>query len=83
MEIEQVADDSTIEEMRAEINRLRRYDPVVCQALDTADFNGMSAEDRYTILSYFALKQKCYFHQQLLDLSAVYSKPLFVVKGDE
>lgn len=46
---------STPEEMRAEIYRLRQDDPMVRDILMSADFHGLSAEDRYTQLAYYAL----------------------------
>jgi hypothetical protein len=55
--IEQVKDAHTPEEMRAEIYRMGQYDPMVRSVLDTADYNGMSAEDKYTVMSYMAVKQ--------------------------
>ncbi len=54
--IEKVRDAQTLNEMRGEINRLRRFDPVVRAAMDLADSNGASGEDRYTLLTYHLLK---------------------------
>lgn len=56
--IEQVKDAATPEQMRAEIFRLQHYDHLVKSVMDTANYNGMSAEDRYTMLAYHALKQR-------------------------
>lgn len=67
MKIEQVNDADTPEEMRAEIARLRRYDSTVCRVMDTADFRGLSGEDRYTMLAYYALKALSMTQQNLLD----------------
>lgn len=53
-----VKDATTPEEMRAELFRLKRYDPAVCAVLDLADCRGMNAEDRYTLLAYNAVKAK-------------------------
>lgn len=56
MLIEQMKDAATPEEMRAEIQRMRRYDPLACGAMELADREGMTAEDRYTVLAYHALR---------------------------
>lgn len=54
---EQIKDADTVEEMRVEIFRLRQYDPLVRNVMDRADYTGLSGEDRYTILAYYALKE--------------------------
>jgi hypothetical protein len=56
--IEQMKDATTPAEMRAEIYRHRQYDHMVRRVIDIADYDGLSAEDRYTILAYHALKAK-------------------------
>lgn len=67
MKIEQMNDVTMPEEMRAEISRLRRHDPMVQQVMDMADYRGLSAEDRYSALSYYALRMLLAAHQQALD----------------
>ena len=67
MQIEQMKEVSTPEEMRGEIFRLRRHDPMVRQVMDMADYRGLSAEDRYTALAYYALRTLLAAHQRALD----------------
>lgn len=43
---------ATPEEMRAELFRLRYHDPIVRSCWDAADYTGMSAEDKYTLMAY-------------------------------
>ena len=56
MDIEQLKDASTPDEMRAEIFRMRFHNPMVHSVMNIADYRGLSAEDRYVILSYNALR---------------------------
>lgn len=58
MHIEQLREAKTPEEMRAEIHRLarERSSALIRSVMDCADFNGLSAEDRYTMLAYHALR---------------------------
>lgn len=58
-DFEPVRDATTPNEMRAEIMRLswNNRNPLVRQVMDAADYNGLSAEDRYTLLAYHALKE--------------------------
>ena len=74
--IEQVRDANTFEEMRAEIARLRRYDALVRQATDAADYKGLSAEDRYTMLAYCALKAKCFAQAQIYEYALTTVQPM-------
>jgi hypothetical protein len=67
MQIEQLKEAATPEEMRAEICRLRRYDPMVQKVMDMADYRGLSAEDRYVILAYHALGERARSQQMVLD----------------
>ncbi len=64
---EQVKDAVTPDEMRAEIFRLQHYDPLVRAVMDYADYRGASAEDRYTVLAYNALKQLNEIKRHVLD----------------
>jgi hypothetical protein len=69
-DIEQVREATTPSEMRIEISRLRRSDSLVRGVMDSADYTGMSAEDRFTMLSYHALcalaKHKKVLHDYVL-----------------
>lgn len=63
MDIEQVRDANTIDEMRAELYRLRFHEPLVKSAFDFADYAGKSAEDKYAFLAYHALRDRQRFLQ--------------------
>lgn len=76
--VEQVRDAHTFNEMRAEIYRLRWFDPVTRQVMDMADFQGLNAEDRYTLLSYNALKAKCAVQKQLFDYALTTVQPMII-----
>lgn len=67
MKIEVPKETTSPADMRAEIFRLRRELPVVRAVMDTADFNGLSAEDRYTMLAYYALRDYARVHNMLMD----------------
>lgn len=81
IEIEQVKEANTPEEMRSEINRLRMHDPLVRQAMDMTDYNGMNAEDKYTVLSYIALKQLNEFKQRQLEFMAAHPAQNIIYKN--
>lgn len=84
MQIEQLKDVETLEEMRAEISRLRRHDPMVCRVMDMADYRGLSAEDRYTALAYYALRTLLAAHQRALDDAMTRpEQPLIVTPNSE
>jgi hypothetical protein len=65
--LEQVKDAETPEEMRAEIYRLQHYDSLVRAVMDSANYRGASAEDRYTVLAYNALKQLAEIKRHVLN----------------
>jgi len=65
--LEQVKDATTPTEMRAELYRLKHFDPLVRSVFDAADYGGMSAEDRYTVLAYNALKQLSEMKKHVLE----------------
>ena len=67
---EQLEEAQTIDEMRAELFRLYRYDPLVCRVFDTANFNGLSGEDKYVMLSYYAMKDRAIAYQKVLEFSS-------------
>lgn len=67
MQIEQLKEAATPEEMRAEIFRLRRHDPMVRNVMDMADYNGLSAEYRYLILAYHALRERAVMQRMVLN----------------
>ena len=57
-EFEQVRDAETPNEMRAELNRLKYFDPLVKNVFALADYSGLNAEDRYVILAYRAMRDR-------------------------
>lgn len=66
----------TVEEMRAEIFRLTHANPLVAQVMRSADYLGLSGEDRYVRLAYALLRQNDQMRAALvehvrLDLSAI------------
>lgn len=73
MDIEQVKDASTPEQMRAEINRMAQHDALTRQVMVIADRYGMSGEDRYTMLAYHALREHQAGKQR--ELNAVLNAP--------
>ena len=73
--LEQVRDATTPEEMRAELFRLKHYDPLVRACWDASDYGGMGSEDRYTILAYNATKAKNKAQQQVLEFSSCLVRP--------
>lgn len=64
---EKVKEALTFEEMRAEIFRLRFHDAMVRQVMDMADKRGLSAEDRYVALAYYALLERSKLKAVILD----------------
>ena len=79
---EQVKDAKTPEEMRAELYRLKHYDPLVRAVMDFADYRGVSAEDRYTVLAYNALKQLAEIKRQVLDDAILRQPPRMIVPSN-
>lgn len=53
--VEQLREAHTPNDMRAELFRVSREDSLVRSVFQMADYNGMSAEDRFTILAYHAM----------------------------
>ena len=60
-------DAATPTEMRVEIFRLQHYDSLVRAVMRLADYNRMSAEDRYIVLAYHALRARSDVQAQLLE----------------
>ena len=79
MEIEQLKEVKTPEEMRAELFRLSHYDALVRQTLDFANYSGMSAEDKYTVLAYHAMSQRNQLQQMMLKYTMLDTKPAPIV----
>lgn len=70
MHIEHVRKAETADEMRMELFRLRRYNPLVHTVMQMADCGGLSGEDRYVIMAYRALRELAYLQQNTLDVYA-------------
>lgn len=72
---EQVKEAVTPEEMRAELFRLTYHDNLVKAVWDLAEYRGLSAEDKYTILAYEAVKIKTDLQKKLLDSISYSQQP--------
>ena len=81
--VEQVKDCATPEEMRAELFRMRQHNFVVSRVIDLADFKGLSAEDKYTMLAYYSLKSHQELYEKVLnyELSEILSTRMFEPRG--
>jgi len=77
MRIEQVREANSPEEMRAEISRLRREGVLVRSVMDMADYRGLSAEDRFTVLAYYALKDLAVAQKTILEHVLITPNPFF------
>lgn len=74
----------TPQEMRAEINRLRNYSNLIAGVLCEAEYKGLSAEDKYTMLTYFLLQHNDLLQKQLYDIAMNTPKPIFVeINGEQ
>ncbi len=79
---EPIQDANTVDEMRAEIFRLRFHDPMVRASFDVADYNGKSGEDKYAILAYHLLKQNRALLSQNLEMLST-AMPKHIVTRSE
>jgi len=71
------------EEMRAAIFKLTRDDHMTREIMDVADYSGMSAEDRYTTLTYYALEVKISQQKMLVEqLNNNPSTPIVMKESD-
>ena len=64
-------DARSLEEMRAEIFRIQQYDSMVRHVMDMANYRGMSAEDRFTVLAYYALRERALLQNTIIDAAMV------------
>lgn len=67
-------------EMRKAIHEARRDSSIIRQAMMVADYNGLSAEDRYTLLAYEALVALETYWKMALNASALNPMPPILVK---
>lgn len=65
--------------MRAAIEKAGRQVPVVRQSLDMSRFRGLSAEDTYSVLSYYALQQMLAVQRTLYEQAITAPLPTYVV----
>ena len=66
MKIEQVKEAETPEQMRSEIFRLGDYDPLIRHVTHLANYNGLSAEDKYTMLAYVMLVNRNLYKEMVI-----------------
>lgn len=59
----------TCDEMRRRIHEAAHESALILNCLRAADYNGMSAEDRYTMLSYHALVALETYYKRVLDFT--------------
>ncbi len=76
--LEQVRDATTPTEMRAELYRLRHFDQLVRAVFDAADYGGVSAEDRYTVLAYNAMRDRNKAMETALEFANCTVRPMIV-----
>lgn len=80
---EKVREAFTPEEMRAEIFRLRHYDPLVRAVMQGADYRGASAEDRYTTLAYAALQERAKLKRYAMECAMAVAHPPHIITPGE
>lgn len=76
---EETRDAETPEGMRRRIQQYSREDPMVRQVLDMARYHGMSGEDTYTILAFYALRDRERFMDQVMEWHMLNVKPQVIV----
>lgn len=57
---------ASCDEMRQAILKAYRDDSLIHAAMQTADYRGMSGEDRYTVLAYHALRELNELHRRTM-----------------
>ena len=72
----------TPEQMRVAIFKSARDSGLVRSVMTTADFNGLSAEDRYTLLAYHALMLLEKYAQMNIDMLHTMPMPPNMVAED-
>lgn len=77
---ESIKDATTANEMRAEMERLSRYDTFVHEVFVMAGHAGLSGEDKYTILAYQAIRRLQALQKQHLEFVRASIQPQ-IVKG--
>jgi hypothetical protein len=64
--------------MRKEIFEAAHDSALICNCMRTADYSGMSAEDRYTLLAYEALVMLESYHKRLMQYINLTPQPPFI-----
>jgi len=67
-----------IDEMRKAIFRYSYDDPLTRNVMKAADIQGLSGEDRYVLLAYYALKDCHIMRQNIVDSEMLNPKQIFV-----
>lgn len=80
--LEQVKEATTPTEMRAELYRLRHFDPLVRAVFDAADYGGSSAEDRYTMLAYYAMRDRNKVMETALEFADCTVRPVVLLPNE-
>jgi len=83
MKIEQLNVATTTNEMRIEINRVSRYDPLIYHSLMAAEHLGLSGEDKYVILAYNALRDLAVIKQRLMDMEGLIPPSVIFLNDDD
>lgn len=82
--IEKPAEEpKSIDEMRKAILEASRHVTIVRSAMYSADAQGLSGEDRYAMLAYYALRQLEGAHQRLMAYVSITPMPPFIIRGDD
>src|SRR5271168_2952006 len=69
-------------EMRRRIFEASHESALVRQAMNAADYNGMNAEDRYTLLAYHSLVALETYYKQCLKMTMLYPQPPLMRPAD-
>ena len=73
----------TVHEMRTEMNRLRRYDPLIHAVFTMREYHGTGGEDQYAHLAYVALVQLREFKENQMQEVMVNIKPPQILMLDQ
>jgi hypothetical protein len=65
----------TVHEMRTEMNRLRRYDPLIHAVFTMHEYHGTGGEDQYAHLAYVALAQLREFKEAQMQTVMTHPNP--------
>jgi len=74
----EIEEANTPEEMRKAFFKLIRDDPLVNRVWVTSDINGLSGEDRYTLLAYFLIKDRDQYRGRLIEQINLTPRTVFI-----